>query len=57
MLVDTHTNLMWYPDHYSDEFVETAWEAKRSAGSTSFTKTGSGSYRSTRDPFTRRNPC
>src|SRR3954469_25471252 len=29
MLVDTHTNLMWYPDHYSDEFVEFAWEAKR----------------------------
>ncbi|MDX1970686.1 MAG: amidohydrolase family protein [Planctomycetaceae bacterium] len=29
MLIDTHTNLMWYPDHYSDEFVEFAWEAKR----------------------------
>ena len=29
MLVDTHTNLMWYPDHLSQEFVETAWEAKR----------------------------
>ena len=29
MLFDTHTNLMWYPDHFSDEFVETAWEAKR----------------------------
>jgi len=29
MLFDTHTNLMWYPDHYSDEFVEFAWEAKR----------------------------
>ena len=29
MLFDTHTNLMWYPDHLSDEFVETAWEAKR----------------------------
>ena len=21
MLVDIHTNLMWYPDHYSEEFV------------------------------------
>ena len=21
MLLDTHTNLMWYPDHLSDEFV------------------------------------
>ncbi len=29
MLVDIHTNLMWYPDHLSDEFVEFAWEAKR----------------------------
>src|SRR5215213_1546782 len=29
MLVDTHTNLMWYPDHLSDEFVEYAWAAKR----------------------------
>ena len=29
MLFDTHTNLMWYPDHLSDEFVEFAWEAKR----------------------------
>ncbi len=29
MLFDTHTNLMWYPDHYSDELVEFAWEAKR----------------------------
>ena len=29
MLFDTHTNLMWYPDHFSDEFVEFAWEAKR----------------------------
>ncbi len=29
MLFDTHTNLMWYPDHYSEEFVEFAWEAKR----------------------------
>ena len=29
MLFDTHTNLMWYPDHYSDEFVAFAWEAKR----------------------------
>ena len=29
MLIDTHTNLMWYPDHYSEEFVEFAWEAKR----------------------------
>ena len=29
MLVDTHTNLLWYPDHYSDEFVDFAWEAKR----------------------------
>ncbi len=29
MLFDTHTNLMWYPDHYSEEFVKFAWEAKR----------------------------
>jgi predicted TIM-barrel fold metal-dependent hydrolase len=29
MLFDTHTNLMWYPDHLSDEFVRFAWEAKR----------------------------
>ena len=29
MLVDTHTNLMWYPDHLSDEFVQFAWEAKK----------------------------
>ena len=29
MLFDTHTNLMWYPDHLSDEFVETAWAAKK----------------------------
>lgn len=29
MLFDTHTNLMWYPDHYSDEFVQYAWEAKK----------------------------
>ncbi len=29
MLFDTHTNLMWYPDHLSDEFVEFEWEAKR----------------------------
>jgi predicted TIM-barrel fold metal-dependent hydrolase len=29
MLIDTHTNLMWYPDHLSDEFVEFALEAKR----------------------------
>lgn len=29
MLVDIHTNLFWYPDHLSDEFVETAWQAKR----------------------------
>ena len=28
-LFDTHTNLMWYPDHLSDEFVKFAWEAKR----------------------------
>ena len=29
MLLDTHSNLMWFPDHLSDEFVEFAWEAKR----------------------------
>ena len=29
MLFDTHTNLMWYPDHLSDEFVEYAWAAKK----------------------------
>jgi hypothetical protein len=29
MLFDTHTNLMWYPDHLSDEFVEFAWSAKQ----------------------------
>ncbi len=29
MLLDTHTNLMWYPDHLSDEFVKFAWEAKQ----------------------------
>ena len=29
MLVDTHTNLMWYPDHLSDEFVAFAWAAKK----------------------------
>lgn len=29
MLFDTHTNLMWYPDHFSEEFVQFAWEAKR----------------------------
>ena len=29
MLVDTHTNLMWYPDHLSEEFVEFAYEAKK----------------------------
>jgi uncharacterized protein len=29
VLFDTHTNLMWYPDHLSDEFVEFAWEAKK----------------------------
>ena len=29
MLFDTHTNLMWYPDHLSDEFVKFAWQAKR----------------------------
>ena len=29
MLVDIHTNLMWYPDHMSDEFVEFAYAAKK----------------------------
>ena len=29
MLVDIHTNLMWYPEHMSNEFVEFAYEAKR----------------------------
>tara|TARA_R110002095_G_scaffold122994_1_gene106881 strand:+ start:7131 stop:8051 length:921 start_codon:yes stop_codon:yes gene_type:complete len=29
MLIDTHTNLMWYPDHLSDEFVKFAWAAKQ----------------------------
>lgn len=29
MLVDIHTNLFWYPDHFSDEFVEFAWAAKK----------------------------
>lgn len=29
MLFDTHTNLMWYPDHLSDEFVAFALSAKR----------------------------
>ncbi len=29
MLFDTHTNLLWYPDHLSDEFVVFALEAKR----------------------------
>jgi len=29
MLVDIHTNLMWYPDHYSEEFVHSSWEAKK----------------------------
>jgi predicted TIM-barrel fold metal-dependent hydrolase len=29
MLVDIHTNLFWYPDHLSDEFVEYAWAAKK----------------------------
>ena len=28
MLVDTHTNLGWYPDHMSDEFVQYALAAK-----------------------------
>ena len=29
MLVDLHTNLCWYPDHLSDEFVEFALAAKK----------------------------
>ncbi|HZW29084.1 MAG TPA: amidohydrolase family protein [Isosphaeraceae bacterium] len=29
MLVDIHTNLMWYPDHYSEEFVASSWAAKQ----------------------------
>ncbi len=29
MLVDIHTNLFWYPDHLSDEFVDASWEAKK----------------------------
>lgn len=29
MLVDIHTNLFWYPDHLSDEFVDASWAAKR----------------------------
>ena len=29
MLFDTHTNLLWYPDHLSDEFVEFALAAKK----------------------------
>src|SRR5262249_17469742 len=29
MLFDTHTNLMWHPDHLSDEFVQFACEATR----------------------------
>jgi predicted TIM-barrel fold metal-dependent hydrolase len=29
MLVDIHTNLMWYPDHYSEEFVASSWAAKK----------------------------
>ena len=29
MLVDIHTNLLWYPDHYTDEFVEFSWAAKK----------------------------
>ncbi len=28
-MFDTHTNLMWYPDHLSDEFVQFALEAKK----------------------------
>ena len=27
MLFDTHTNLMWYPEHLSDEFVGSPREA------------------------------
>src|ERR1043166_8499679 len=29
MLVDIHTNLLWYPDHYSEEFLEFSWAAKK----------------------------
>ena len=29
MLVDIHTNLFWYPDHLSEQFVEESWAAKR----------------------------
>jgi hypothetical protein len=29
MLVDIHTNLFWYPDHLSDDFVEFSWAAKK----------------------------
>jgi predicted TIM-barrel fold metal-dependent hydrolase len=29
VLVDVHTNLFWYPDHLSDEFVDFSWEAKK----------------------------
>jgi uncharacterized protein len=29
LLVDIHTNLFWYPDHLTDEFVDASWEAKR----------------------------
>ena len=29
MLVDIHTNLLWYPDHFSEDFVEASWAAKR----------------------------
>ncbi len=29
MLVDIHTNLMWYPDHFSEGFVSASWEAKK----------------------------
>ena len=29
MLFDTHTNLLWYPDHLTDEFVESALAAKK----------------------------
>lgn len=29
MLIDVHTNLFWYPDHLSDEFVDASWAAKR----------------------------
>ena len=28
-MFDTHTNLMWYPDHLSNEFVQFALEAKK----------------------------